>query len=251
MRGRVDHIFVIKISDRLQKNLIPFPLKWVCSRYLYFTFWINCQYFIFWQCLPGRPTREALRCICRPTPPSWSCSTAPSRSRRRTSKRNRGTAFWRRYTGCALMSQGLQCSSWLKTSLMMFVLCVWHSVRRWRAPGCTATGAAAGPDRGLRGVLSSRRCAEGAWEGRGSLQVWGGRAHQQPHCKDRRRKKTLVCSFYILSHFVCLYSKKNLLLSLVYLGLLLEGRLLGIQVLPLDGQTELLHRTDWNWNSKY
>lgn len=36
----------------------------------------------------------------------------------------------------------------------------------------------------------------------------------------------------------------------VYLGLLLDRWLLGIQVLSLHGQTELLHRREWNWNCK-
>lgn len=36
------------------------------------------------------------------------------------------------------------------------------------------------------------------------------------------------------------------LLSSVYLGLLLERRLLGIQVLSLYGQTKLLYRRHWN-----
>lgn len=36
----------------------------------------------------------------------------------------------------------------------------------------------------------------------------------------------------------------------MYLGLLLEGRLLGLQVLSLYGQAELLHRRGWNKNSK-
>lgn len=36
------------------------------------------------------------------------------------------------------------------------------------------------------------------------------------------------------------------LLPLVYLGVLLERWLLGIQVLSLFGQTKLLHRRNWN-----
>lgn len=54
-------------------------------------------------------------------------------------------------------------------------------------------------------------------------------------------------NFKFLTFCVCILKK---LLSLVHLGLLLEGWLLGVQVLSLHGQTELLHRRDWNWNSK-
>lgn len=43
--------------------------------------------------------------------------------------------------------------------------------------------------------------------------------------------------------FICILIKFS---CLVYLGLILEGRLLGIQVLPLHGQTELLHGRGWN-----
>ena len=122
-----------------------------------------------------------------------------------------------------------------------------HLVWRWRAPGCTSTGVAVGADRGLCGVLSSWRRAEGAWKGHSSFQVWGGRAYQQPHCKDTTEKSSdNVCTFWLFIYLFCL---KNVLSS-VYLGLLLERWLLGIQVLSLHGQTELLHRRGWCDNSK-
>lgn len=82
--------------------------------------------------------------------------------------------------------------------------CMPHLVWRWRALECTAAGAAVGPDGGLRGVLSSWCCTEGAWEGCGSLQVWGGRAHQQPHREDTM--DTILANFcHIL--FVCILNK--------------------------------------------
>lgn len=42
-----------------------------------------------------------------------------------------------------------------------------------------------------------------------------------------------------------LFAVSKPLFSLVYLGLLLERWLLGIQMLSLHGQAELLHRRDW------
>lgn len=69
-------------------------------------------------------------------------------------------------------------------SLLLFPCA--SSVWRSGAPGRAAAGVAFGADRGLRGVLSSRRRAEGTREGRRPLQVRGGRPHQQPHCEDSR-----------------------------------------------------------------
>lgn len=120
-----------------------------------------------------------------------------------------------------------------------------HLVRRWRAPERAPAGAALGSDRGLRGVLSSWCCSEGAWKGRGSLQVRGGRTHQQPHSKDKMTKEPVS---FITTFCYCNF--KNNAFSLVYLGFLLERWLLGIQVLSIHGETELLHRRDWSSDRK-
>lgn len=52
-----------------------------------------------------------------------------------------------------------------------------------------------------------------------------------------------------LLHLLCTV-KLTLVCFLVHLGLLLEGRLLGIQVLSLHGQTELLHGRNWSQHRK-
>lgn len=52
------------------------------------------------------------------------------------------------------------------------------------------------------------------------------------------------------SSFLLLSFLKNNLFSLVYLGFLLERWLLGIQVLSIHGEAELLHRRDWSSDSK-
>lgn len=136
----------------------------------------------------------------------------------------------------------LKNNCWL-ISLVFFVMS--QLVWRWGALECTTAGAAVGTDWGLRGVLSSRCCSEGARKSSGSLQIRGGRSHQQPHSKDRRKR-----SLQVLFHFLLIYFLNNVF-YLVYLGFLLERRPLGIQVLLLHGEAELLHRRDWGSDSKH
>lgn len=62
-----------------------------------------------------------------------------------------------------------------------------------------------------------------------------------------RTEEKEACKFY--SIFLLIYFFNNVF-SLVYLGFLLERRLLGIQVLSLHGEAELLHRRDWGSYSK-
>lgn len=50
--------------------------------------------------------------------------------------------------------------------------------------------------------------------------------------------------------FVIANVLKNPVFSLVYLGFLLARWILGIQVLPLHGETELLHRRHWSSDCK-
>lgn len=142
----------------------------------------------------------------------------------------------------------------LKNNCWLILLCVVffcffymsQLVRWWRALECTTTGAAVGSDWGVRGVLSSRCCSEGTRKSSGSLQVRGGRSHQQSHSKDRRKR-----SLWVLFHFFAvIFLKKKNVFSLVYLGFLLERWLLGIQVLSLHGEAELLYRRDWSSDSK-
>lgn len=62
------------------------------------------------------------------------------------------------------------------------------------------------------------------------------------------RTEKKACEFF--SIFCCCQGLKIPVFSLVYLGFLLERWLLGIQVLPLHGETELLHRRHWSSDSK-
>lgn len=60
-----------------------------------------------------------------------------------------------------------------------------------------------------------------------------------------RTEEKGACIFFLF----CYLFLKNVF-SLVYLGFLLERWLLGIQVLLLHGEAELLHRRDWSSDSK-
>lgn len=94
--------------------------------------------------------------------------------------------------------------TYLRVCLWCLFFLMAHLVRWWRALGCTTAGAAVGPDWGLCGVLSSWCCTEGAREGRGSLQVWGGCAHQQPHRED-----TMDKSLNNLCHYISCWFSEN------------------------------------------
>lgn len=63
-----------------------------------------------------------------------------------------------------------------------------------------------------------------------------------------RQKKKEPVSF--IPFFDVIFLKKKNVFSLVYLGFLLERWLLGIQVLSLHGEAELLYRRDWSSDSK-
>lgn len=63
-------------------------------------------------------------------------------------------------------------------------------------------------------------------------------------------QKRVTALLYIADFVPFVYIKRFLSFSKVYLGLLLDGWLLGLQVLPLHGETELLHGKNWNSSSK-